>query len=70
MVEDCTETVNPRFIPTAQENSIQYHWVAKQKDSSTSLAGNRTPGSSVTDWNTDHFTTRDSFEWLKTAPKK
>ena len=70
MVEDCTETVNPIYITTAQENSIQGLWVANQKDSSISLAGNRTPVSSVTDWDTDHFTTRDSFEWLKIAPKK
>ena len=61
MVEDCTQKVNPRFITTAQENSIQYHWVANQKDISISLAGNRTPDSSVTDWDTDHYTTEDSY---------
>ncbi len=70
MVEDCTEKVNPSFSTTAQENSIQYHWVAKEKDSSTSLAWIRAPVSSVTDWDTDHYTTRDSFECLKIVPKK
>ncbi len=61
MVEDCTEKVNPSFIITAQENSIQYHWVAKQKDSSTSLAENRTPVSSVTYWDTEHYITKGSI---------
>ena len=61
MVEDCTEKVNPSFTTTAQENCIQYHWVANQNDGSTPLVGNRTPVSRVTDWDTDHYTTKDSY---------
>ncbi len=61
MLEDRTEKVNPIFFHTGDVKPIQYHRVANQKDSSTSLAENRTPVSSVTDWYTDHYATRGSI---------